>query len=198
MLVDLAWRNPGRLGLLARCLAGNHWLDSLPTCYVLAMGDTTSVAAMIRPAAVADAAELARLRWDFKLEDEPVALEIGARQAFLSDCEAWLRTRLADTWKAWVAEIDDQIAGHVFVSAVERMPSPSGSGAPIGYVTNFYVVPQHRGRGLGAALLEAVNEHARKVPLETLIVWPSERSDPLYRRHGYTVGGDLLEQQVND
>lgn len=51
---------------------------------------------------------------------------------------------------------------------------------------------------LGAMLLEAVNEHARKAPLETLIVWPSERSDPLYRRHGYTVGGELLEQHVND
>ncbi|MFC3493530.1 GNAT family N-acetyltransferase [Glycomyces rhizosphaerae] len=159
------------------------------------MEDTTPVIT-IRPATGADAAELARLRWEFKLEEEPVAPEVGAQQAFLSNCEAWLRTRLAGTWKAWVAETADQIIGHVFVSVVERMPSPTGIDAPIGYLTNFFVVQQHRGRGVGASLLEAVNDHARKVPLCTMIVWPSERSDPLYRRHGYAVSDELLEQHL--
>lgn len=175
--------------------AGNHWFDPRPACYVQAMTDTTSVTT-IRSATGADAAELARLRWEFKLEEEPGASEAGAREAFLADCEAWLRDRLEGIWEAWVAEVGERIVGHVFVSVVERMPSPVGIDAPIGYVTNFFVVPEHRSRGIGAMLLEAVNDHARRAPLCTLIVWPSERSDPLYRRHGYAVGDELLEQHL--
>jgi hypothetical protein len=34
------------------------------------------------------------------------------------------------------------------------------------------------------------------VALCALIVWPSERSSPLYRRHRYLVGDKLLEQHL--
>jgi ribosomal protein S18 acetylase RimI-like enzyme len=159
------------------------------------MGDAKP-ATTIRRATGADVAELARLRWEFKLEEEPAAPDAGARRAFLSECETWLRTRLDGGWKAWVAEPDGQIVGHVFVSVVERMPSPTGIDAPIGYVTNFYVAPRYRDRGIGAALLEAVNDYAKAAPLCTLVVWPSERSDRLYRRHGYAIGSELLEQHL--
>jgi GNAT superfamily N-acetyltransferase len=158
--------------------------------------EDTKPATAIRQATAADAVELARLRWEFKLEEEPAAEDVEARQEFLSSCEAWLRARLDQTWKAWVAEVDGQIVGHLFVSVVERMPSPTGTNAPIGYVTNFYVAPAHRDRGFGAALLEAVNDYAKEAPLCTLIVWPSERSDRLYRRHGYATGSELLEQHL--
>jgi GNAT superfamily N-acetyltransferase len=124
------------------------------------MGDAKP-ATTIRRATGADVAELARLRWEFKLEEEPAAPDAGARRAFLSECETWLRTRLDGGWKAWVAEPDGQIVGHVFVSVVERMPSPTGIDAPIGYVTNFYVAPRYRDRGIGASLLEAVNDYAK-------------------------------------
>ncbi|MEV3934814.1 GNAT family N-acetyltransferase [Glycomyces sp. NPDC049804] len=156
----------------------------------------TESAPLIRSATSADAAELARLRWEFKLEEEAAAPGAGEREAFVADCEAWLRARLGGGWRAWVAEAAGRVVGHVFVSVVERMPSPTGTDAPIGYVTNFFVVQEHRGRGVGARLLEAVNDHARTAPLCALIVWPSERSDPLYRRHGYGLGDGLLEQHL--
>jgi hypothetical protein len=48
----------------------------------------------------------------------------------------------------------------------------------------------------GRALLGEVTRYARAHRLDTLIVWPSERSAPLYRRCGFGGPGELLEQPV--
>ncbi|MGN9894740.1 GNAT family N-acetyltransferase [Micromonospora sp. L31] len=73
-------------------------------------------------------------------------------------------------------------------------PLPGVRGAR--YVTNFYVTPEQRNRGLGKALLDEVNRYARAHHLDTLIVWPSELSAPLYRRSGFDGPGEFLEQPV--
>ncbi|WP_282203412.1 GNAT family N-acetyltransferase [Kitasatospora fiedleri] len=149
----------------------------------------------VRRAGVDDAAALAALRLRFKREDEG-GEPPGSAAEFLAECERWLRTRLAGPWLAWVAEADGRVCGHVFLCLVEKVPSPYPSADALGYVTNFYVTPERRGRGLGRALLEELNRHARARPLDTLVVWPSERSAPLYRRHGFAPPAELLEQPV--
>jgi GNAT superfamily N-acetyltransferase len=149
----------------------------------------------IRRAGAGDAPELARLRHRFKVEDG----ERGAPdpERFLADCRAWLRDRLAGgRWLAWVADEDGRLRGHVFVNRVEKVPSPFPGSTELGYVTNFYVEPACRGRGLGRALLAAVDDHARAHRFDTLVVWPSERSAALYRRAGYAAPAELLELPV--
>ncbi|SDG58092.1 Acetyltransferase (GNAT) family protein [Sinosporangium album] len=147
---------------------------------------------VIRPARPGDARVLAELRWAFKLEDhegEPPRPHQPVEQA-----EDWLRDRLGDgRWLAWVAESGGQVCGHVFLHLVERMPDPYSDSTPLGYVTNFYVTPPHRNRGIGTGLLDAVKRHARSTRLDTLIVWPSERSNLLYRRSGFLPPEELLE-----
>lgn len=98
--------------------------------------------------------------------------------------------------QAWLAEVEGRPCGHVFVSLVEKVPSPFPGSETLGYVTNFYVIPGQRNRGLGKALLGEVTRYARAHQLDTLIVWPSERSTPLYRRCGFGTPGELLEQPV--
>ncbi|MFI7316959.1 GNAT family N-acetyltransferase [Streptomyces venezuelae] len=66
----------------------------------------------------------------------------------------------------------------------------------LGYVTNFYVSPEYRGRGLGKALMEAVVQHGRHNHLDTLIVWPSERSTSPYRRAGFAAPEENLELPI--
>lgn len=147
----------------------------------------------IRPARVEDAPVLARMRFQFKQEDD----ERSAPEGFLADCERWLHDRLAGgRWLAWVADCDGEVRGHVFMNRVETVPSPFGGSTELGYVTNFYVHPDHRGLGLGRALLDAVDEHGRTNHFNTLIVWPSERSAALYQRVGYTSPPELLELPI--
>lgn len=45
----------------------------------------------------------------------------------------------------------------------------------------------------GSALLEALKQHARSAGFDTLIVWPSERSSPLWQRSGFQPPEELLE-----
>ncbi|MFJ6479051.1 MULTISPECIES: GNAT family N-acetyltransferase [unclassified Streptomyces] len=51
--------------------------------------------------------------------------------------------------------------------------------------TRGRVTPRQRNGGIGAVLLEALELHARSAEFDTPIVWPSDRSSPLYRRSGF-------------
>ncbi|MEE1752897.1 GNAT family N-acetyltransferase [Streptomyces sp. SP18CS02] len=146
----------------------------------------------VRPARLADAGRLAELRWTFKQEDHEGRPPTPARP--LQDAERWIRDRLGDgSWLAWVAEADGEICGHVFLHLVERMPEPYEDNNPVGYVTNYFVLPSQRNKGAGSALLEALKRHSHSTGLEGLIVWPSERSTPLYQRLGFQPPEELLE-----
>lgn len=147
---------------------------------------------IVRPARPADAQVLAKLRWTFKQEDYEGQPPTPARPP--EEGEHWIRDRLSNgQWLAWVAEMGGAICGHVFLCLVERMPDPYSDNTPIGYVTNFYITPSQRNRGAGSALLEALNQHCRSIGFDTLIVWPSERSSPLWQRSDFQPPGELLE-----
>lgn len=148
---------------------------------------------MIRRGEIDDSKILAALRWRFKAEGED---DPEAEGAFVPRCEEWLRTRLAGSWRAWVAEVGGQPCGHAFLCLVEKMPKPVPGATALGYVTNFYVTPEQRNRGVGRALLNELNRYAHDEDLDTLIVWPSERSTNLYRRCGFDRAEELLERPV--
>ncbi|MFF5128276.1 GNAT family N-acetyltransferase [Streptomyces syringium] len=147
---------------------------------------------LVRPARPADARTLAELRWTFKQEDHEGRPPAPARR--LEEAERWIRDRIGDgRWLAWVTETDGEICGHVFLCLVERIPEPYEDNNPVGYVTNFFVMPSQRNKGAGSALLDALKQHSREAGLEGLIVWPSERSTPLYQRSGFQPSEELLE-----
>jgi GNAT superfamily N-acetyltransferase len=142
------------------------------------MGD-----ALIRQATLDDVPELAKLRREFTFEDPPVG---GTRADFEAAFREIVGGGLQDgSWVVWVAESEGRIVGHVFVAVVEKVPRPIETLRRIGYVTNVYTRPDHRGRGVGAKLLTATKEWARQDGIEVLIVWPSERSTTFYHRHGF-------------
>ncbi|WP_404198591.1 GNAT family N-acetyltransferase [Streptomyces tauricus] len=146
----------------------------------------------VRPARPADARHLAELRWTFKQEDHEG--QPPAASWLLEKGERWMRDRLSDgQWLVWVVESEGEICGHVFLCLVDRVPDPYAGNAPVGYVTNFYVTPPHRNKGAGSALLEALKQRARSSGFDTLIVWPSERSSPLWQRSGFRPPQELLE-----
>lgn len=142
--------------------------------------------ATVRRATRADARALAGMRWDFKAEDGD--LDPAGREAFLDRQLTWFTDALESDWRVWVAEREGRLVGQVFLRVVGKVPSPVPGAAELGYVTNFWVAPALRGRGIGTALLEALREWARKVPLDTLVVWPSEAAVPHYERAGFRAG----------
>lgn len=147
----------------------------------------------VRTATPSDAARLARLRYEFRAAEDPA---VEPRPDFLERCEPWMRERLATAggrWRCWVVEPDGVARGHVWVRFVPKVPNPADEPEAHAYLTNLYVEPEHRGRGLGSALLERAVEACRKEEVDSLILWPTVDSRSLYRRFGCAPPDGMFE-----
>jgi ribosomal protein S18 acetylase RimI-like enzyme len=152
------------------------------------------VTIVVRAATRDDADELARLRWDFRVEHgTPVTRTF---EEFASEFRAFVTDALAEgaSWRAWVAQADGRLVGCIWVQLVEKVPHPSRGRweRPIGYVTNAYVEPDLRDAGLGARLLDTAMTFAREQRMSAAIVWPTPRSVSFYRRAGFGTGSAPL------
>ncbi len=146
----------------------------------------------IRLATPRDAAALARLRYEFRASLAPPDEE---EHTFVARCTTWMTPRLAPDarWRAWVAELGDDIVGVVWIGLIEKMPNPIVEPEEHGYLTNFYVRAGVQGRGVGTALLEAALGWCAERGVHAVLLWPTRRSRPLYERHGFAPPASLME-----
>ncbi len=148
----------------------------------------------VRLARRADARALAELRYAFRAE---MAAPEEPEETFLERLTAWLADRLeAGTWTAWVACAGGQPVGLVLVQVVEKVPNPVAEPECLGYVSSLFVQPGWRGHGTGSRLLAAALDFCRRGGAETVVLWPSPRSVPLYRRHGFRSAGEVMELRL--
>jgi len=105
------------------------------------------------------------------------------------------RLQAAGPWRCWVADIGEAIVGTVWLELVEKLPNPIEEPEWHGYVTSLYVQAEHRGTGLGSALLEACLRECEARAVDAIILWPTPASRTLYLRYGFAVRDDLLERR---
>ena len=145
---------------------------------------------VIRRATTADADSLARLRYEFRAAAGEVSED---EETFVARCAVWMSGALAgDAWRCWVVEEGSAIAGMAWLLTIEKLPNPVVESERHGYVSSLYVRPEHRGRALGSALLEACLRACREVGCDAVFLWPTPRSRNLYERHGFRVREDLM------
>jgi GNAT superfamily N-acetyltransferase len=155
------------------------------------MADKPDAAFDIRPASQRDAEAMAKLRYAFRTE---LAAPAEAQQQFVERAAAWLGRRLAaGSWTGWLAVVSTQPVGLVLVQLVEKVPNPVTEPESLGYVSSLYVRPRWRGRGVGDALLSTALDFCSGQGVDTVVLWPSPRSVPLYQRHGFRRQGDVME-----
>ncbi len=144
----------------------------------------------VRRAGPADTAALAALRraWIEEQHGGPID-DPGFDAAFADWYAAEARHRLS-----WLAAADrgGEPVGMVNLLVVTRMPRPGRAATRWGYVGNAYVAAEHRDRGVGRALMAAVLAHADAEGLVRVVLSPSERSRPFYRRAGFGPADMLL------
>jgi GNAT superfamily N-acetyltransferase len=134
---------------------------------------------------------MAALRYAFRTELEAPA---EPRHQFIERTTAWLEERLeAGSWTGWLACERNEPVGLVLVHLVEKVPNPVVEPESLGYVSSLYVRPRSRGHGVGDALLGTAIEFCRGHGVEVVVLWPSPRSIPLYRRHGFRRQGEVME-----
>jgi GNAT superfamily N-acetyltransferase len=145
----------------------------------------------VRTATASDLDTLAQLRTQMDAEDG-VAAPDGFRDHFIR----WFQ-RHGDRFTVLVAEHDHRIVGTIWLERVERVPRPSEiCPSAVGYVTFMFVTEAYRNRGVGTAMLNRLRLEARDEGCEVLVVWPSDRSVPLYVRNGFARPPGLLELRL--
>lgn len=99
-------------------------------------------------------------------------------------------------WQCFVAEIAGAIVGHLWIEVIEKIPNPARERECHAYVTNVYVRPEHRDAGIAGRLLDAGCAWSAERQVDTMFLWPSEKSRPLYGRHGFIASDAVLTRQV--
>ena len=142
-----------------------------------------------------DAPTLARLRYDFRASQDPVA---EPEADFLARCTSWMAARLVpgSAWRCWVAEDAGRLIGTLWLQLLEKLPNPVAEAELHGYITSVYVDRSRRGAGLGSRLLDTCLRICVAEGLDAVILWPSTRSRRLYERHGFAVRDDLFERRL--
>jgi GNAT superfamily N-acetyltransferase len=147
----------------------------------------------IRLARSSDCCALAEMRYRFRAESEPVT---ETKSRFMRRCTSWMRKHFRSgsyPWRCWVAEDDTRLLGHICVQLIEKIPNPVNEPELHAYLTNFYVIPEMRDRGLGKKLLNKALSWCRTREIDAVILWATLASRSLYRRCGLVEPTDIFE-----
>lgn len=145
----------------------------------------------VRRAKAPDARALAGLRFAFR---SSLATPVESQAEFVARCAIWMQSHLDDDahWRAWIAEHAGSAVGTVWLQIIEKLPNPVVERELHAYVTNMFVLPEHRGHGVGALLLSALLAECESLDVDTILLWPTPDSRTLYARHGFTVRDDVM------
>jgi GNAT superfamily N-acetyltransferase len=149
--------------------------------------------AVVREAGPADVPALAGLRAAWEAETGGGAGQAGAADTggFVDAFRAWYEAE-AGRRRFWLAERAGRPVGMVNLAVFDRMPKPGRPAGGWGYLNNMVVRPEQRDAGIGSRLVGAVLAWADATGLERVVLHPSERSVPFYRRHGFVPAVDLM------
>lgn len=140
----------------------------------------------------ADVADLARLLWLHASSEER---DTQDADAFAVDLDTWWSQHL-HTHLPFVARVDGSgVVGMAWLAIVPRVPRPGTTVRRSADVQSVYVLPQHRGTGIGSALVTAAADHARQFGSAPVIVHSGRTAVPLYERLGFASSRQLLQLQ---
>ncbi len=123
-----------------------------------------------------------RLPDGFELDDDPARVDLDAVHSFLSRDAYWAEGRSRETVERLVGEAQ-RIVGLYHDSRQVGFCRAATDGVSYVYLADVYVLPEHRGRGLG---LELVREMVEGSPY-THLKWLLHTTDAheLYARLGF-------------
>ena len=97
----------------------------------------------------------------------------------------WIEEAFDEAWgwrEQWLVVEDDRVLGFCSLSQDRQAL----------FIRELHLLPEHRGRGVGAWVLETLAQWAgqRGLPLLRLMVFKSNPARQLYRRHGFVEMGE--------
>ena len=87
---------------------------------------------------------------------------------------------------AWVAELDGKIVATSGMVVWQRPAIYGGvESGRLGYLLNFYTIPEARRKGIATGLLNELIKEARLLGLRYLHLHASKEGEPMYRKAGF-------------
>jgi len=119
---------------------------------------------------------------EYELDDDPARVDTAAAVAFLTTQAYWGRWRGADDIKRQFSEAWRVIGAYDRTSAMVGFARAFSDGGSA-YLADVYVLPEHRGAGLGKAMVKAMVEDGPGAGLR----WMLHTGDAhgLYRQYGF-------------
>jgi GNAT superfamily N-acetyltransferase len=118
----------------------------------------------------------------YELDDDAGRVDVGAVHAFLAHESYWAKGRPRETVERLVREAQRVVGLYKHGSQVGFCRAVT-DGAAFVYLADVYVLPEHRGRGLGVELVREMVERGPYAHLKWLL--HTEDAHPLYRKFGF-------------
>jgi GNAT superfamily N-acetyltransferase len=136
---------------------------------------------VVRPAVPEDAADAVTV-----LRASITELCVADHQNDIASLERWLRNKTVENFRAWVADSSN------FVVVAEELGLLCGVGllARSGDLNLCYLRPGWQRRGIGSAILTALEERARAWGLPEVRLFSALGSRDFYERHEYVSDGE--------
>jgi len=144
-------------------------------------------APVIRIADATDATALAALRRAWTAEQDGHVDDEGFEARFLDWYERESARRVS-----WLAEVRGETVGMMNLAVFSRMPQPGRDSSSWGYLANAFVLAAYRSQGIGSLLLRALLAYADDHEYVRVVLRPSQRAIPFYRRLGFSADTGLL------
>lgn len=129
----------------------------------------------------------------YELSDDPHRLDVALVHRFLREQSYWARGVARDV-------VARSIAGSWCVGAYEGREQVgfarlAGDRATFAWLCDVFVLPQHRGQGLGERLVGAALDRARADGVRRVMLMTRD-AHAVYRRHGFEPHGPFMELVV--
>jgi GNAT superfamily N-acetyltransferase len=149
---------------------------------------------IIRPATVEDINGLTSLKalWA-GLPEEP---SLVVKHEYERNLAAWISAR-PDTLVITVAEQQHKLVGMGWLVLFERVPNLCEGVRMTGDIQSVFVLPSHRGQGIGRALVSALVAAADGMNIPRVTVSANEAATRLYLHAGFTPTESLLERRLH-
>ena len=127
----------------------------------------------------------------YELDDDPARVDVGAVHAFLSS-SYWAEGRPREEVERLVREAQ-RIVGLYHEGRQVGFCRAVSDGASVTYLADVYVLPEHRGRGLGEELVREMVDNGPYAARRWLL--HTRDAHELYRRFGFGEPGERLMER---
>jgi GNAT superfamily N-acetyltransferase len=122
----------------------------------------------------------------YELDDDPARIDVAAVHRFLSEESYWALGREHAVQERLVREAL-RVVGLYHEGRQVGFCRAVGDGVAVTYLADVYVLPEHRGRGLGVELVEEMIERGPLAPLRWIL--HTADAHELYARFGFAEPG---------